>query len=167
MRNVVDIIDDIKETQGKISSLSTKLEENEKLLKIFLEKNMTLIVEKLFENMTDEEIDLVKKDREVRNRGGYFISERFDPENDPFSILSYEVNPENTNQIRLSVEDHMRAQYLGITGCRIPTIKKTVWIELSDLKDVPDYVPLKNDIEGIFSQKKEGSSILRRSRRNR
>lgn len=84
-------------------------------------------------------------DNEISYSEATFCSQYFDPDFDSFEIHDYELSYDKKH-IRFTVECIKNRQYLGITGCWIPSLFSTDWLDVSEVeeKENESWNPLKN-----------------------
>lgn len=138
MENFVsDIIDQIQKIEQSQRTGEVAKRQLRKELDAFLIENKSLIDKYLWDNLTVIEKGGAESDR-IKRDESYFISAFFDPEYDEYDIVDYKYDTENSDMIKLIVEVPSKAQFLGITGYRIPYNKETVFFDKGELKDPTD-----------------------------
>lgn len=155
---VYKLLKEVKDCEGKISELLRKKEDARKELEELLKKNFyrlrDFIAKAIYEELGDEQkrkIDLKKlkaqKKEEQRkmmeefgiknedwldNSTTYSMNSDFDPFVDQFEIYDCKLS-EDKKSIKIRVECLKNRQYLGISGCWIPSTYETGWISVKDL----------------------------------
>ena len=156
---VYKLLKEVKDCEGKISTLLRKKEDARKELEELLKKNFyhlrDFIAKAIYEELGDEQkqkIDLKKLEAQkkeeqrkmmeefgiknnedwLNSSTSYSLNLDFDPFVDQFEIYDCKLS-EDKKSIKIRVECLKNRQYLGITGSWIPSTYDTGWIPVKDL----------------------------------
>lgn len=155
MSKLIEIYKDIREAERKINENTKKKEtaqdELKKLMGNFLPSPVkTLITKKLMENFSEKHLELIREDREGKNRRevetswasindgkyeygsatSYCASYTFDPENDEYRITNVIVDD---GMVTVEVECIKNRNYLGIDTW-FPDIYRTKPFSIKELE---------------------------------
>lgn len=159
---IYKLFKEVKDCEGKIAVLMNKKTEAKKELDELLKKNFyrlrDFIAKALYEELGDEQkrkIDSkkleaqkkeeqrkllkelgVKDDEDWLNSSTSYswdsLNSDFDPFVDQFEIYDCKLS-EDKKSIKIRVDCLKNRQYLGISGCWIPSTYETGWISVKDL----------------------------------
>ena len=156
---IYELTKEIKECESKVSTLLRKKEDAKKELDELLKKNFyrlrDFIAKAIYDELGDEQkrkIDMkkleaqkkeeqrklmkelgVKNDEDwLNNSTSYSVNSDFDPFVDKFEILDCTLS-EDKKSIKIRVECLKNRQYLGRTGCWIPSTYETGWLPINDI----------------------------------
>lgn len=155
---VYKLLKEVKDCEGKIATLLRKKEGAKNELDELLKKNFyrlrDFIAKAIYEELGDEQkqkIDLkkleaqkkeeqrkmmeefgIKNEDWLNSSTSYSMNSDFDPFVDQFEIYDCKLS-EDKKSIKIRVECLKNRQYLGISGCWIPSTYETGWISVKDL----------------------------------
>ena len=157
---VYRLLKEVKDCEGKIAALMSKKTEAKKELEELLKKNFyrlrDFIAKAIYEELGDEQkqkIDLkkleaqkkeeqrkmmeefgIKNEDWLNNSTSYSMNSDFDPFVDQFEIYDCKLS-EDKKSIKIRVECLKNRQYLGISGCWIPSTYETGWISIKEIAE--------------------------------
>jgi hypothetical protein len=161
---IYKLFKEVKDCEGKIAALMNKKTDAKKELEELLKKNFyrlrDFIAKALYEELGDEQkrkIDLKKLEAQKKEEQRKLLKELgvkdnedwlsdstvyswnslnsdFDPFVDQFEIYDCKLS-EDKKSMKIRVECLKNRQYLGISGCWIPSTYETGWISIKEIAE--------------------------------